>query len=64
MFFECAMTKIEMDIDPELVETFKENKGELSAQFVKLIERFRTQIVKSEDINTQYQYEEIDIQAI
>ena len=64
MFFECAMTKIEMDIDPELVETFKENKGELSAQFVKLIERFRTQIVKSEDINTQYQYEDIDIQAI
>ena len=65
--FGYVMTKIEMDIDQELVRTFTENKSELISKFKELIKSFKFRSSKSatgEDINNQYQYEDIDIQAI
>ena len=65
--FGYVMTKIEMDIDKELVRTFAENKSELISKFKELIKSFKFHSSKSaigEDINNQYQYEDIDIQAI
>ena len=56
-----------MDIEQELEETFTENKSELISQFEELIKKFKLQSSKSaknENINNQYQYEDIDIQAI